>query len=1179
MKRIFFSITILLVVATANALASDPLKQGFRTPPDSAKALTWWHWMNGNVSKEGITEDLESMKRVGVHGAQLFNVNLGHPPGSTAYLNPEWLDLFKFAAEEADRLGLELAFHNGPGWSSSGGPWVTPDLAMQELVFSEVTHQGGKPFKARLPQPKTQLDYYQDIAILAFPTPKVSEHIHSLDYKTLSGKVRNRLMPESKTIPADAVIRAETLIDLTDRVSDEGLLNWNAPAGQWTILRLGYTPTGARNRPGVVGGQGLECDKMSRKAVDAFWKDGIDPIIQKLGPLIGTAVTKCHIDSYEVGTANWTKDFETEFKRLRGYDCSDFLPALAGYYVESGDVSERFLWDFRRTIGDLMAENYYGRFRELSHQHGMVFSLEPYWGPFDNMQVGEAADVVMAEFWSGVLAFFDSPKFVASIAKLNGSSIAESEAFTSTGGWDQSPATLKAIGDRAWAQGINRFVYHTYVHQPWDAKPGLTLGPFGISFNRHNTWWEQGKAYMDYVARSQFLLQQGQTVADVLVFVGESSPNDTFLVPGIEELGFNYDLIGHNKLAALTVEDGKIYTPFGDAYSILMLPETTWMRPETLGLIRQLAKAGATITGPKPTRSPSLQGYPACDDQLAEMADALWDTGIIRNDPVLDMLQQGTLSPDFRVVRGSDENLDVTHRRAGETEIYFLANSQKNSRVEECRFRVAGKQPEFWDAMTGEISNAAVWHDHGDGTTTVRVQLESEASVFVIFQKPAAASDSIVEVAMNLNRTAPTPLPDLKIVKAQYGTFLPAGLIDVKEIVESRIKNGMLSLNATRSELCQSDPAPGYHKELRVEYQIGDQRAFKYAKERERLEIDANGKGELTILKAVFGKFELGVEGVPSVYPVHDVTDRIESLIDAGKYQIAVDDGLVEGASVVGHRNTLRLVYSSGVETFKQTVAAGKFLKLTQPTPEPTLLRSNRIVTWKTPCPGTLTCKMASGQTVTAEVKSVPAPIELTGSWNVEFPPNLGAPKSEVINKLASWTTSPIDGIRYFSGTANYQKQFHVPENWVQSDYSIELDLGRVHVMAKVIVNGKNLGVFWKAPFRINLDKHAKAGVNDLEVRVTNLWPNRLIGDEQLPDDVKRRGPNVKQWPDWLSRGSQRPTNRITFQGYKHWSKDSELKPSGLLGPVLVRPYVRAVVQSPLETADLNRIDTTKENQ
>jgi len=1168
MKRILINIAVLIFVGGLNAATLDPLKAGFENPPKSAKPLTWWHWMNGNVSKDRITADLEAMKRVGIHGAQLFNVNLGHPAGTATYLEAEWLELFKFAAEEAERLGLELAFHNGPGWSSSGGPWVTPEMAMQEVVFSEVQHSGGKLIEAHLPQPPMKHDYYRDIAVFAFPTPTVYERINSLDYKTLSGKVRNRLMPDLKEVSADAVIDTDSLIDLTDKLTADGKLTWNAPAGEWTILRLGHTPTGSMNRPGVVGGLGLECDKMSRKAVDAFWRDGIDPIIQKLGPLIETAVSKCHIDSYEVGTANWTAEFANEFKRLRAYDCAQFLPTLAGYYVESGEVTERFLWDFRRTIGDLIAEHYYGRFRELSHQHGMIFSMEPYWGPFDNMQVGAQADVVMAEFWSGNLTFFDTPKFVASIAKLNGNSVAEAEAFTSFGGWHEHPAMLKVIGDQVWAQGINRFVFHTFVHQPWDVGPGLTLGPFGLDFNRHNTWWEQGKAYLDYVTRGQFLLQQGQSVADVLVFVGESSPNDTFLMPEISELGFDYDLIGHNKLSALTVKNGAILTPAEDRYAILVLPETTWMRPETLRIIDRLAKAGATITGPKPIRSPSLQGHPACDDQLSEMADALWDEGIIKNLPVIEMLQQGTLAPNFVVENGSDENLSVIHRKAGESDIYFIANSENNSRVEVCRFRTSGKQPEFWNAQTGDISDAAIWQDNGDGTTSVSVQIESEGSVFVIFRKAPDVSDHIVSTSIELNKAQLAPLPDLKILKAEYGTFLAEGLVDVTEAVTSQITDGKLSVAATR-ELCSTDPAPGYHKELRVAYQIGDKRVVKYAKERELLEIDPKGEGALTVLRAVFGKFQAGAEGVPSVYQTYDVTDAIESLVNTGNYEIVVSDALVEGKVVEGDRPTLRILYASGLEQIQQTIVKGASAKLHLPQPESTLTEQSGAAIWKTPYPGTLTYNMASGHTKTLEVKSVAEPMELTGAWNVEFPTKQHTPMKARFDHLGSWTRSPNEAIRYFSGTASYTKQFDLPEAWMQSDHSLELDLGRVRVIAEVFVNGKNLGVLWKAPFRINLDGHVSAGINHLEVRVTNLWVNRLIGDEQLPPDVKRRGPHVKQWPDWLTNMRERPSGRVSFQGFKHWKKDSELKTSGLLGPVIIRPYLRLPLSDSQSPADV----------
>lgn len=523
MKLIFATICV-LIYSCCPAQADEPLDTGFKNPPATAKARTWWHWLNGNVTREGITSDLEAMKEVGIQEAQIFNVSLDDPRGPAPYLSPQWLDLFLHAAEESKRLDIELGFHNGPGWSSSGGPWVTPEHAMQTVVFSQVTHSGGNPFKGKLPEPKVHLNHYRDIAVLAFPKPTSEERIDGLDYKILSDRVRNHLLPDATKIPASALIQQSDIIDLTANVSPEGMLEWEAPEGEWIILRLGHTPNGQRNRPAPIGGKGLECDKMSREAVDAFWEGGIAPIIEKLDTLAGSVLSNCVIDSYEVGTTNWTSGFDREFKRLRGYDCIRLLPTLAGYYVDSGEISERFLWDFRRTIGDLMAENYYGHFRTLCHEHGMKLSVEPYWGPFDNMQVGETGDIVMCEFWSGDIAFFDSPKFVASIAKLNGDSVVGAEAFTGLGGWTEHPATIKSIGDRAWAQGINRFIFHSYVHQPWDVGPGLTLSYHGLELNRLNIWWNQGAAFLDYVARSQFLLQQGESVADVLVFTGESSP-------------------------------------------------------------------------------------------------------------------------------------------------------------------------------------------------------------------------------------------------------------------------------------------------------------------------------------------------------------------------------------------------------------------------------------------------------------------------------------------------------------------------------------------------------------------------------------------------------------------------------------------------------------------------------
>jgi hypothetical protein len=1126
---------------------NNTLEQDFKNLPPSGKARTMWFWINGNVSQEGITADLEAMKEIGLQGALIFNVSLQHPSGAASYLSPEWLDLFHFAALEAQRLGLELSFHNGAGWSSTGGPSITPEYEMQEVVYAELTVQGGKVFKGQLPQPSIKLGYYKDIAILAFPKPKSNERISHLDYKTLSGKVRNHLAPEDKEVALSAIVKKTDIINVTSKITEAGLLEWEVPKGEWIILRLGHTPTGSKNRFPSDGGAGLECDKMNSAAVDVFWEGGIMPIINKLDTLIGSVVANCHVDSYEVGTTNWTANFANDFMRLRSYDCSMYLPALAGYYIESGEETERFLWDFRRTIGDLIATNYYGRFRELCHQYGMLFSTEPYWGPFDNMQVGANADAVLSEFWSGHLAFFDSPKFVASIAKLNGSAIAEAEAFTDEGGWQRDPGSLKAIADLAWAQGINRFVIHCYAHQPWNVAPGLTLDRFGIDFNRHNTWWKQGKPFLDYINRGQFLLQQGTTVADVLVFTGEASPNDALLIPQIKALGYDYDLVGSNKIASLTVNEGLILTEHGATYKALLLPQNSWITPETLSKLEALAKGGATILGAKPKKSPSLKRYPSSDVKVAQFAEELWGKGLIKDISVLDFLKNGALPPDVSIEQVSGNDFDFTHRKAADTDIYFVVNKQKESRVLNCRFRVSGMQPELWNAESGEITKAIVWKDNGDGTTSIPIQFEAEGSVFVVFRSFENLSEHIVNSKMNIEKTKAKSLLGLNIIKAEYGTFLPSGLVDVTEKVTSSVQNNQLEIFANR-DLCSGDPAPGYHKELRLQYSIGGTILETYAKEKELLKIDAGDKGELRILKAVFGKFERGVNGIPPSNPVYNVTEDIKAKVAAGILEIPVNDRFIQGKPKIKTPKTLRVTYASvsGEKTIK--VPYGSALKLSQDMPEPKLVSKNGKAIWKTPFSGALTYTTLQGKTKTVKVKSVPEPIELSGSWNVQFP-NI---EEITFDQLISWPESTNDNVRYFSGTATYTKEFKVSKKLMKENNSLELDLGSVKEIAEVIVNGQNLGILWKPPFRVNMDKAVKQGVNTIEVRVTNLWPNRLIGDEQLPLDYERKGNRIKQWPDWLINDTERPTQRTTFPAYKHWEKESELLPSGLLGPVRI---------------------------
>ena len=1121
------------------------LEAGFKNPPNDAKARTWWHWISGNVSKSGITKDLEAMKAVGIQEAQLFNVHLGSPQGVVKYLSKEWLDLFEFSAEEAQRLGLELAFHNSAGWSSSGGPWVTEEYAMQTVVFSEITIEGGKAISKKISRPETKFDYYKDIAVLAFPKPKQTIKIDGLDYKILSERIRNHLLPDKKSITKEAVIQKDAIIDITSKLSKEGVLNWEVPVGDWVILRLGHTPIGTTNRPAPPEAKGLEVDKMSKTALDAYWEAGVQPIIDRLGDLVGTTVNNCLIDSYEVETTNWTTGFDTQFESLRGYDLTAYLPTLAGYYVESGEVTERFLWDFRRTIGDLISENYYAHFRDLCHKNKLQFSVEPYWGPFDNMQVGDKGDIVMCEFWSGGYPFFDSPKFVSSIAHLNGSTIVGAESFTGIGGWDKPPANLKSIGDRAWSEGITRFIFHTYVHQPWDIAPGLALSYHGFDFNRLNTWWKQSHEYMDYLARSQYLLQQGKNVADVLVFTGESSPNTGFIKPEIKTMGFDYDLIGANKLKELNAKNGNIYSAAGNIYSLLVLPESDFIKPETLEKIKELVNGGAKIIGKKPIQSPSLTDYPNCDEEVAIYTDELWAKGLVKGISLKDALSN--LIPDFKIETSDNSDLSFIHRKTADADIYFIANARKEAREITARFRVSGKQPELWNSEKGTIKDLVVFKQNEDGTTTIPLSLASEESVFVVFKKPVNLNH-LLEVSTELETAQAEPLSNLEIVKAEYGTFLQDGLIDITDKVNNAIQNGVLDFKMTRA-FCDCDPAMGYKKEFRMEYMIGDTIKQLYAEEREHIHIDA-GIQNLKVLKAVFGKFKGETTGIPQHYKTFDVTQEIQKQVSYGNYNIPVTNKLIDSKTTEGDEASLKIIYKTDGEEHAMYIPKEQILKLSKDTSKPKFEFKNDALNWTTPYPGKINYTVASGEIKTAEVKSVPKPMDLSTDWEVTFPLNSDTSKSKTFSDLISWTDAKDEAIQHFSGTASYKKEFMLSDELLQSNKKIVIDLGSVFVIAEVIVNGKNAGVLWKAPFRVNIDEFVQKGKNALEVKVTNLWTNRLIGDEKLPLDYPRNGKRAKPLPSWLLSETERPSRRTTFASWNHYNKNDDLLTSGLLGPV-----------------------------
>jgi hypothetical protein len=638
------------LLALAIATRADDVASNFKSPPDSARPHTWWHWMNGNVTKDGITKDLEAMKRIGLGGFQAFSVTDRIPEGPVKYMSDEWLDLMGHAVREADRLGLEMCMHNCAGWSSSGGPWITPELSMQEIVFSETQTAGGKEVELKLKQPPTQKDFYKDIAVVAFPTLKgdangktgfrLSNWTWKIDRTPEKGerKPDSQIIPDARTAPEGDIIHLKDVVMLTDKMSADGTLKWNAPAGDWTIVRFGHTSTGRTNHPAQEGGLGLECDKMSKAAAKFHWDHSVARVIERAGPLVGKSFNNVLIDSYEVGFTNWTSGFDKIFQKHSGYDLMPYLPAITGRVIDNVDTTERFLWDFRRTIADTMAENYFGYFKELAHENKMALSIEPYGpGGFDDFQIATIADIPMGEFWVDRLDawHFWSVKLASSAAHALGRPFTGAESFTAGppgSAFRNHPYTLKTLGDTYFARGLNRIIFHSNVHQPWgdDVLPGMTMGPHGIQMNRNNTWHKEGRPWMDSLSRVQYVMQQGQYVSDLCYLAAEDAPqtplNREDLTP-VPPAGYDYDMVHASVIMQMSVKDGRLTLPSGMSYRVLVLPPSPRMRPALLEKIKELADAGAAIFGPRPVGSPSLQDQPKSDERVKALAEELWGGG------------------------------------------------------------------------------------------------------------------------------------------------------------------------------------------------------------------------------------------------------------------------------------------------------------------------------------------------------------------------------------------------------------------------------------------------------------------------------------------------------------------------------------------------------------------------
>lgn len=579
---------------------------------------------------------------------------------------------------------------------------------------------------------------------------------------------------------ASWAIHSDQVIDISSCLTGDQLI-WDAPAGKWVIMRTGMCPTGVTNSPAEPIATGLEVDKMSREHVAAHFDAYMGEIIRR----IPEADRKCWKvvvqDSYETGGQNFTDDFIESFKSRYGYDPLPFLPVYKGYVVDSQDRSDRFLWDVRRLVADRVAYDYVGGLRDISHKYGLRTWLENYghWGfPGEFLQYGGQSDEIGGEFWSfGDLGNIEN-RTASSCGHIYGKQRISAESFTSGGRpFNCYPAMMKQRGDRFFSEGINSTLLHLCISQPSDERvPGVNAW-FSSEFNRLNTWYPHMDLFTSYLKRTNYMLQQGLNIADVAYFIGEDAPKMTGITQPALPKGYQFDYINAEVIERdLYVKDGLLTLPHGTQYRMLVLPELKTMRPELLEKIASLLNEGAVILGPAPERSPSGKDYEKADQQVKALADSLWkgldgkQTQAVQRGKgwllyginMQEALEKIGCVPDCQIPETSP--VLYAHRQAEGKDIYFLSNQSDQEIEVTPEFRIKGKQPEWWDATTGEIRRLPAFEFTENGTQ-VPLRLAPFESTFIVFRQTGKAS------AEGIDANCPRPETWMALDKGWNVTF------------------------------------------------------------------------------------------------------------------------------------------------------------------------------------------------------------------------------------------------------------------------------------------------------------------------------------------------------------------------------------------------------------------------
>jgi hypothetical protein len=758
----------------------ESLRAGFVDPPSSARLRCYWWWLNGHVTPQSIDHDLVEMKAKGYGGALLVDANGADAdkndpvPAGPTFGSPAWTALYLHAAEIAHKLGLEITLTITSGWNL-GAPFIQPKDAVKILTWSRAL--AGET-ETTLPAPSPKHDFYERIAVLAYPLRHGAKlpgqdgdsrapRLH-LPEKSAAVEIgwstpeSSYLLfdPSGKSGDEDADV--EDVRDVTKYAGADGLLHWSPPApGPWEILTVGYTNSGMKLVPGSGAWQGLSLDPLSPDVLDRYWDREVVPLLKAARPYLGNTIKYVTTDSWEMGGMNWTDNFREEFLKRRGYDPIRYLPVIAGRILTSREVSDRFLADFRRTVGDLI-NAHFDRMAERAAQFGLGTQCEsggPHGEPIDALETFRHAAIPQTEFWSmskhrSTFADRYFTKEAASAAHIYGKRYVANEGETGVGNyWSESLSmNLKPSFDMALTEGLNRLMWHQFTSSP--AEMGLPGQEYfaGTYLNPEVTWWQQAGAFTAYLNRAQFLMQQGEPIADVLYYYGDQVPNFVRRKsddPAGVLPGYDYDVVDTDALLhRILFDQNGLHTPEGIRYRMLVLPPWRVMPVSVLELVDRYLRAGGSVVGLRPLRP---QGIVSSAEELRyqKVAQQIWSGCDDPSAPVSVHVGRGTLyckatarnalqtAGVLTDLEATSKDIDYVHRRTGQADIYFVRNTQPKAKETAITFRVENRQPEIFNAVTGEIEPAMLFEQTSDGRIRMHFALKPYGSFFLVFEDPA----------------------------------------------------------------------------------------------------------------------------------------------------------------------------------------------------------------------------------------------------------------------------------------------------------------------------------------------------------------------------------------------------------------------------------------------------------